>query len=53
LLATADGLTVHDPVLLPYMRIDLREQVGCFQWVAELGLEDDGEGLDVDEEVFA
>ena len=40
LLATADWLTVHDPVLFPYVLIDLSEQVGFFQLVSELGLED-------------
>ena len=30
LLATADWLTVNDPVLLPYLLIDLSEQVGFF-----------------------
>lgn len=39
-LAPADWLTVHDPVLFPDLLIDLREQVGFFQLVSERGLED-------------
>ena len=39
-LATADWLTVHDPVLFPSLLIDLSEQVGFVQLVSELGLED-------------
>jgi hypothetical protein len=40
-LATADWLTGHDPVLVPYVLIDLRAPVGFLQLVSELGLEDD------------
>lgn len=39
-LATADWLTVHDPVLVPDGLIDVSEQVGFLQLVSELGLED-------------
>jgi hypothetical protein len=39
--ATADWLTVHHPVLFPYVLIDVREQVGFFQLVSERGAEDD------------
>jgi len=40
LLATADWLTGHDPVLFPSVRIDVRDQGGFLQWVSELGWED-------------
>jgi len=53
LRATADGPTVHDPVLCPDVRRDLSAQVGFCQLVSDLGLEAYGEGLDVDEDVCA
>lgn len=40
LLATADWLTVNNPVFFPYVLIDLSEQVGFLQLVSELGAED-------------
>jgi len=52
-LATADGLTVYDPVDLPYGLIDEREEVGLVQLVSELGSEEHRQRLDVDEEVWA
>ena len=53
LLAPADGLTGHAPVLCPDGRSDVSAPVGCGQWVSARGVEDDGEGLAVDEEVLA
>jgi len=52
-LATADGLTVYDPVNLPYGLIDKREEVGLFQLVSELGSEEHRQRFDVAEEVLA
>ena len=36
LMATADRLTVHDPILVPYVLIDAWEQIGLLQSVSEL-----------------
>lgn len=52
-LTTADGLTVDDPVDLPYGLIDEREEGSLFQLVSELGSEEHRQRFDVEEEVLA
>ena len=52
-LATADHLTVHDPVLVPYVLINVSEEGSFFQLVSELGAEEHSQRLDVDEAVLA
>ena len=52
-LATADGLAMHDPVLVPDVRIHEREQVGLLQVRAELPSEEGRQGCDMDQEVLA
>src|SRR5262245_26617461 len=47
-LATADGLAVHDPVLAPGALIDEREQLSLMQLRSELSTEEHGQGFDVD-----
>lgn len=52
-LATADGLAVHDPVLVPDVLIDERAQVGLVQWRSALRSEAHRQGFDMDQEVWA
>jgi len=52
-LASADGLTVNDPVFFPDLVTDEREQIGLFQVISDLGAEHHRQGLDRDEEVGA
>lgn len=44
-LSGAYGLGVDDPVLLPHLLRDMVVEVGFLERIAELGSEDDGEGL--------
>jgi hypothetical protein len=46
LLASANRLTVHDPILVPYGLIDAWEQGGLVQAVSELRAEEPGQWLD-------
>ena len=52
-LATADHLTVHDPVLVPYVLITVSAEGRFFQLVSERGAEEHRQRLDVDEAVLA
>jgi len=52
LLATADRLTVHDPVLLPDVGIQQRKQGGLVPWNWGLGSEQPRERLHVDQAVL-
>jgi hypothetical protein len=49
----ANRLTGHHPVLVPDRRIHQREQVGLVPRVSERGAEEHGQGLDVDQNVWA
>ena len=52
-LTTADGLTVDDPVDLPYGRIDEREEVSRVPLVSELGSAEPRQRCHVEEAVWA
>jgi hypothetical protein len=44
---------MNDPIFEPDLLVEEVEEVGLLQLVAELGAEEDREGLDVDEEIRA
>lgn len=49
--AGADGFAVHHPVFFPDAGVDRGKQAGLFQFVTELGAEDDPERSFVDQKV--
>jgi hypothetical protein len=49
-LAAADGLTIHDPILVPDLRWQLAVEGSFLEGVAELGAEDFTQSLDGDQE---
>jgi hypothetical protein len=51
--STTNRLTMNDPIFEPDLLVEEVEEVGLLQLVAELGAEEDREGLDVDEEIRA
>jgi hypothetical protein len=50
-LATADRLTIDDPILLPDLRWDLGVEGSVLEGVTELGTEDLPQGLDRDQKL--
>ena len=50
-LARSYGLAVNHPVLLPHCGVHLEEKIGLFELIAELGPEENGEGLLGKEEI--
>ena len=51
--AVADGLAMHDPILLPHGSGDVRKALGLTQGVAELGAKESGQRLDGEQEILA
>ena len=51
--AVADGLAMHDPVLLPHGRGDARKPIGLAQRIADLGAKEFRERLDREQELFS
>jgi len=50
-LAAADGLTIHDPILVPDLRWQLEVEGSFLEGVTELGAEDLAQSLNGDQEL--